>query len=605
MNTPEPYVLQERILRLLDGEMLAEEISSLDAELRDNPESRAIYIQLAALHSSLLDQYSSSSAVDPSRIISIDRIVSRQRQRLWRFSSLAAAAILLLAAIPLWLKLAGKPAPLATFQTTQDATYELSHSKQSTDSEEQILLAGSRLKLTSGQLEAKFSSGARCVLQAPCEITAFTDRHVRVGQGTAWFHVSPQAKGFVVETRSLHIIDLGTEFGVTEGPDGQDEIHVIKGEVEAAQHRPGKTGRKQLLQAGQARRITEAGELIHTALRTRLFPTSLFQPLAIRNANFDVIDDIPEDHNKLGYGPVPAWASSGAGVGLSSRFQPFLGQHPHSGTHVAFIQGEGIISQSVSGFDPSKLYSITYFVSERGLPDAATRTAVSLDLGSSTYSPAGLIRKTDRFRRIVSGPLHVFGPTANIQISAQTAQGDAALLIDSVGISRAVPAIPDGGFEMTVLPPNQFAQAVQDDSHLLDGSPWKFVGGAGIIHNGSAFATPPVPEGSQAAVIQGLGASMENAFHGFEPGVTYRLHLQAAGRQEGSAELRITLDGTPLRFRNTESLHPTGRKFQSFTSEDFQSPTDSSKLRIESTTVGTTFLDDIHFEFVAEAGDAN
>jgi len=603
MKTPEPYDLQERILRLLDGEMQAEEISSLEAELRDSPVSRAIYIQLAALHSALLNQYASRSAVEPSRIISIDRIVSRQRQRLRRFATLAAAAALVLAAIPFWFKLTGKPASLATFQTTQGATYQLNHSKQSANTEERILLVGSQLKLTSGQLEATFSSGARCVLKAPCEITAFSDRHVRIGKGSAWFHVSPQAKGFMVETPSLSIIDLGTEFGVIAEPDGQDEIHVLKGEVEAARHQSGKAGQKQLLKAGQARRITEAGELIQTGIRTNLFPTSLFQPLAIRNANFDEIDDIPEGHNKLGYGAIPAWASSGVGVGLSSRFQPFLEQHAHSGSHVAFIQGKGTISQSVSGFDPYKLYSITYFVSERGRPDAASRTSVSLDLGSSAYSPTGPIRKTDRFRRIVSGPLHVFGPTANIQISAQAVQGDASLLIDSVSLSRAVPAIPDGGFEMAVLPPNQFAQAIHNKPHELDDSPWKFVGGAGINRNGSDFGSAPAPEGSQTAVIQGSGASMESDFHDFEPGVTYRLHLQAAGREEGSAGLRITLDGTPLRFRNAGSLHPTERKFKAFVSEDFKATSDSSKLRIESTTSGTTFLDDLHFEFVTEAGD--
>ena len=78
----------------------------------------------------------------------------------------------------------------------------------------------------------------------------------------------------------------------------------------------------------------------------------------------------------------------------------------------------------------------------------------------------------------------------------------------------------------------------------------------------------------------------------------------AAGRQEGSAQIKITLDGNPLRFRDAESLHPEGLKFQAFVSDDFQASTESSKLRIESTTAGTTFLDDLHFEFIAEASES-
>ncbi len=594
--------LHHRIQRLLDGEMLQQEADSLDTELRGCRESRELYLQLAALHSALSNQFASSGANDPGRIISIDRLIASRRRRLRNLTILATAAILTLAAIPIWFMVKSGTVPLATLQTTPDTIFQITHQGQAESASETLLREGSRLTLTTGRLEASFSSGVRCILQAPCELTTINRQLVQLTEGTAWFHVPPEAKGFEVRTQHLHIVDLGTEFGVIAGTDGEDQIHVIEGSVEAApMQKSGKSGDKQLLLAGHARRSTQPGELIETTARGNLFPDRLFPPLFIRNANFDTVDHSAESRDKHGYGKITSWASSGDGIGLSNRGQPFLNQAPHSGTHVAFIQGKGTISQSITGFDPSKRYTVTYFASERGLGGTATRTSVSLDLGSTSFTQPGLIRRTEAFRRIVSGPLEVFGPTANIQISAQKAEGDATLLIDSVGITRAVPNIPDGGFEMAVMPAKTSAQAHTPERVLLETSPWMFSGGAGIIHNGSAFNVFLAPEGSQAAVLQGHGASIETVIHGFEPGVTYRLNLRSAVRDGDSAEVSILLDGKRLRFPNGDLLRPRGQKFRPFTTVDFIATSDQCVLRIEASSSGTTFVDDLHIEFVAEA----
>lgn len=97
---------------------------------------------------------------------------------------------------------------------------------------------------------------------------------------------------------------------------------------------------------------------------------------------------------------------------------------------------------------------------------------------------------------------------------------------------------------------------------------------------------------------------METTLHGFETGVTYRLHLQSAGREKDSAELRILLDGTPLHFTNGDVLHTKGQKYRPLTSEEFKTTSDKSILRIETASSGTSFLDDLHIEFVAEAEES-
>ena len=597
---PSPHdELQERICRLLDGEMQRTEADALDAELRACPRARSVYLQLAALHSALESQFSSRSENQPGRIVPIDLFLSRQRRRTVRIALLTAAAALALAAIPLWMKMAKNREVLASFQTTADASFLLSHPENFSDSGGQILHPGSRLKLESGRLEAKFASGARCVIEAPCDLLSLGDNHVRISRGNAWFHIPPQAHGFKVETGTLRIIDLGTEFGVLAAGDGRDEVHVTKGSVEASPLISGKPGKPSILREGHAMKISDAGGLIKAALRASLFPNHLTQPLAIRNADFDAPPVDGAVYDSRGYGPIYGWGTSGDGVGFSDISQPFLNKQPaYSGTHAAFIQGKGLISQSVSGFDPSRKYTVTYFVSERGLPGASSLTAVSLDLGSTFHRELEPIRRTDAFRRIVSDPLHVFGPTANIEIRGQNASGDASLLIDSVSISRAVPRVPEGGFENPALPTKTFNQ---DDGHI-GGSPWLFSGGAGIITNRCAFGAPNAPEGSQSAVFQGDEAAIETTLHDFEPGNRYRLHLSAAARKDGASSVRVTLGGVSLTFDGSEAIAPASTAYAPFASGEFQASAESLTLRIQSTGSGSTFLDDIHLEFIGEDG---
>lgn len=605
MNDQLPKDLERRILQLLDGELDGNGLKQLDAELQGDKHARELYLHAAALHSALQNHHASRLGLPCVSIISTERLLAQQRRQQVRFSLMAAAALILISALVLWMIMVPPTADsLASFTITPDATFALTY----TDGEQppsggNTLREGSRLQLSSGTMEVEFTIGVRCVIEAPCDLVVLSDKRISMAEGVAWFKVPPPAIGFTIETPQLTIVDLGTEFGILAPAAGQHEVHVITGKVEiSTPGRQAKAG-KLTLQAGQARRVDANGNFLKTALDSTRFMSALPTLAVIRNANFDSLEKIDKSPNNVGYGTIPNWATSGETVGVSNIDQPFLDQRAHSGTHAAFIQGKGAISQSLRGFDPSKLYTVTYFVSERGLPGAATRNSVSLDLGSSFYTQPDPIRKTDAFRRIVSGPLHVFGPTANIEIRAQSIQGDASLLIDSVSISRAVPAIRDGGFETAMLAARQFVQAHLPEASTLDASSWTFHQGAGIITNGSAFNAPPAPEGSQAAVLQNQGAAMETTIVGFEPGVTYRLHFEASGRHGGTAELQFILGGKPLRFHDSDALSPSIGRYQSFTSDEFQATDDNLPLRIHSTSEGATFFDDLHFEFVAEAAE--
>lgn len=604
MKAPLPEDLESRILQLLDGEMDDKGIARLDAELRGDKRARELYLQTAALHSALQTHHISRSHAPLMPVIPMKRLLARHHHQQIRYSLMAAAALILISAVTLWLITALRTQPsLASFLVAPDSSFTLTHRDDGKEAPPRgnTLHKGSKLRVIHGSMEIAFASGVRCVVEAPSDLVVLADDRVSMPGGTAWFEVPPAAVGFAIETPELDIVDLGTNFGVLAPANGEHEVHVGKGKVEINARGGKEKSGKIILTAGMARKTDGKGNLLKTAFDANRFRKTLPSSLVIRNPGFDALDGISAENDINGYGPIPSWGTSGSGIGISSQSQPFLEQPPHSGTHAAFIQGEGKIAQTLSGFNPSKHYTVTYFVSERGLPGAAVLTSVSLDLGNSYYSPDLPIVKTDAFRRIVSGPLAVYGPTANVQIGSRSVSGDASLLIDSVSISRAVPTIPDGGFENPAQGGPRFKQAVGAGEGTLAGALWTFMNGGGITGNGGPFMPPPVPEGSQAAVLQNHAASFSTLVSGFEPGVTYTLSFEAAAREGGAAPFQVKLGDETLPFGNAHTLTPDRRKYTTFTSDTFIPGQNSLILSFKSTGDGTSFIDDLRFNFVAEA----
>ncbi|MES2983062.1 MAG: FecR family protein [Verrucomicrobiota bacterium] len=602
MNQPFPEDLESRILQMLDGELDTRRIQQLDSELQKDKQARELYLQIATLHSALQSHHQARTELSHMPIVSAKRLLAFQQRRIVKIS-IAAAAVFVFSTALLWMHIASTPpTALARFQVAQDTSYTITHSDSTDLPSGNVMRVGSKLRLTSGMIEAEFSSGARCVIEAPSELKVLAEDRIFLTGGVSWFEVPPKAVGFTIETPKLKIVDLGTEFGVIATLKGMPEVHVIKGAVEIGPRKGKSEGRKIVLKTGQARKLDASGKLQVIPADSKRFSSLVLRPLSIRNPGFDIVDHLDVDQDVRGYGSIANWATNGKGIGTSNISQPFLTQPAHSGTHAAFIQSKGIISQTVSGFDSSKLYTVTYFVSERGFkPNTSTQTSVSLDLGANFYSPPHPIIKTDAFRRIVSGPLAVFGPTANIQISATPLIGDTSLLVDSVSISRAVPAIPDGGFEHPVLGKRDFKQANGTGHGDLTLSSWKFADGGGITTNGSDFHPPFAPEGSQVAILQNETASFQTAVGGFEPGVTYSLSLEAAGRKGEVMPFKVMLDDQILSFENKPTITPLVGEFTTQTSDHFTAQKDTYILNFQAAGIGSSFIDDLRFNFVAEA----
>ncbi len=121
----------------------------------------------------------------------------------------------------------------------------------------------------------------------------------------------------------------------------------------------------------------------------------------------------------------------------------------------------------------------------------------------------------------------------------------------------SVAGIADGSFEVPAMALNAYQYAP-------NGSPWQFVGGAGVCSNGSAFGNPIAPDGVQSAFLQS-GSISESAY--FDAG-TYTLSFQAAQRVVAAVAntqaVQVLVDGTQVGV-----VTPTGITYASYQTSNF------------------------------------
>ena len=114
------------------------------------------------------------------------------------------------------------------------------------------LFTGDQLVLRSGLAEVTYATGARVLIQGPAtyDILGRNSGHLHAGQLGARVE-SEQAKGFIVQTPTVVVEDLGTEFLVRVRGDLTTELHVVEGKVNV-QNLADPRGTPQALTAGQA-----------------------------------------------------------------------------------------------------------------------------------------------------------------------------------------------------------------------------------------------------------------------------------------------------------------------------------------------------------------
>ncbi|PHR96000.1 MAG: hypothetical protein COA78_29285 [Blastopirellula sp.] len=118
-----------------------------------------------------------------------------------------------------------------------------------------------QLNLNRGLVRLDFVSGACVVIEGPAKIEVVDKMRLILLRGVVTATIPEPAIGFVVDTETAHVVDLGTAFGVSVGEDGITDVCVFEGEVSV--NRIGsKSDETALVREGQAVRASKQSPTI-------------------------------------------------------------------------------------------------------------------------------------------------------------------------------------------------------------------------------------------------------------------------------------------------------------------------------------------------------
>ena len=116
---------------------------------------------------------------------------------------------------------------VATMTHAYEARWDLAHIAPIVGTE----LTSGPIKLIEGLVEIRFKTGARVIVEAPAEMNLVDERTAYLTSGALTAYVPEPATGFVVETPSVRVTDLGTRFGLLVNGGGSSDVHMLSGSV--------------------------------------------------------------------------------------------------------------------------------------------------------------------------------------------------------------------------------------------------------------------------------------------------------------------------------------------------------------------------------------
>ncbi|QEL14970.1 hypothetical protein [Limnoglobus roseus] len=242
-----------RLLTLLfDGALGDSDRGRLESLLASDTDARRLYLEYADVHARLLVRHTPPAVPAPPRS---ERPFRRARYAL-------VAGVTLALSLLLQLFLPRPPAePLAkTSNAVPAADYvaTLSHAAECEWEQDRAgLCSGARLppgeyRLRAGVARFQFDSGPALTLQGPATLRLESAVAAALPTGRVVFADDETTSGFELHTPHATLADIGTEYAVAVGPEGE-EVHVFDGTVVRSE-RTGDRATAERLAAGQARR---------------------------------------------------------------------------------------------------------------------------------------------------------------------------------------------------------------------------------------------------------------------------------------------------------------------------------------------------------------
>jgi hypothetical protein len=260
---------------LCDGEITPGQQARLEELLAANAECRQHYLEYLDQHARLLvhphlgghrlpppSQQQARAVSATGAATSPPPATQRRVTQALRYALVAAgtlAASLLLQVVFWWyspsrdlsrsvLAEAKVPAYVATLTQTADCVWE---------ARKEPLRVGARLspgefELRQGLARIRFDSGPDLLVEGPAALQIESGTAATVLRGKVVFRADETAPPFDLHTPSSTLVDLGTEYAVAVGPEGE-EIHVFDGEVRRTPREAAESDSERL-KSGEARR---------------------------------------------------------------------------------------------------------------------------------------------------------------------------------------------------------------------------------------------------------------------------------------------------------------------------------------------------------------
>lgn len=255
----------------LNGTLSEEQCSELTRRLKADPAARALWFAFNDVECALseLPAFNAVPTADSSTLLAMNTPFEDAQtnekapsQKRWIWAGAAAAVAVALGGIEN-ARHSESAQRVARFTRMQDALWA---SPTAAFRPEKMLRKGEVLELLSGEVQIRFESGAEVTLYAPCifQPTSHNGGFLTFGQIKA-SAASPEARGFVIQTPTARLVDVGTEFTASTGADGQSRIEVTSGEVKV--HVPSQTEPRSVRQ-GQSLSIDNSEQRVLTRLET-------------------------------------------------------------------------------------------------------------------------------------------------------------------------------------------------------------------------------------------------------------------------------------------------------------------------------------------------